>query len=108
MLEKLRNNQSLTSIAKEYGVDHSTISYHKQKHGIEGMANSGRPKLPPKPPKTPKPKAEKAKPIVYVRDRKFYPLEDVLLGDKINVGKSYAEYVEEDRKRREKLSPPKG
>ena len=98
MLDKLRNKESIPSIARFYNVDPSTISWHKKKHGIVGGMRAGRHKLPPKPPKPPK------KPQVFVRDRKFYPLEDELLGDKINVGKSYIDYVKESAERGEQTA----
>ena len=98
MLDKLRNKESIPSIAKFYNVDTSTISYHKKKYDIVGGVRAGRPKSPPKPPKVKKP------PQVFVRDRKFYPLEDELLGDKINVGKSYKDYVKESAERGEQTA----
>ena len=86
-VESLRINSNNKSIAKEHKVLPPTVSYWRRKLAIPRPNNDTLKYIPKR-----------------LIDRKFYPLEDELLGDKINVGKSYIDYVKESAERGEQTA----
>lgn len=70
-------------IAKQFRIDHSTVYYHLVKNGVELRTSVIRLK----------PQVRKVVTVISHTD---------FDGDKLNEGKSYQEYIEEDRKRQRK------
>lgn len=84
MFEMFKNKNSITSIARHFGVDRSSLHYHIKKAQL------------PKPPKSPKTKYQ----MEYPKNMNDKPLEDYYEnGERINSGRSYKEYREIEEKR---------
>lgn len=82
MLEMRRGGMTYTAIATYYGNDHTTIVYHCKKHNVYPncpVVRISTKKLPP------------------VMIQKSEPKYALLIEEKINVGKSYKEYLNENR-----------
>src|SRR3990167_3539687 len=85
----LEKGHSYLSLAKYFGVDHSSIIYRARKLGYPSSHRAFFHHR-----KTP----TLAK--LYPKDGKLYPLKDILLGDKINPGHSYKEYQAIENKKK--------
>lgn len=84
----LSEGYNYSSIARYFGCNHSTVIYHANKLG-EIKGKRGKTLLK-------KPKFGSI-PINPKRSsHKFTPLEDYILGEKINTGKNYADYLRGD------------
>src|SRR3990167_1525065 len=76
------------TIAKYFSCDHSSIIWHARKLGVK--ANGGKPRSP-----------IKVKHQSHPRNQRYFPLKDVYIenGERINLGKTYQEYLDIEQKR---------
>ena len=94
MLDLVKQGYSYRSIALKFECDRSSILYQARKHKIERLVKIVNPKSPKS----------------YPQDGRTFKLKDYYVenNEKINKGKTYAEYVkdEQDRKWKEFINKP--
>ena len=92
---------SSSAIAHHLGCDHSSVDYHVKKHGLIYGKKTSLPKLTQK--------VEKVKPQRIPKSLNDTALNDYYWesGEKINVGKSYAQYRAIEQGKKDKLEEKK-
>ena len=94
MLELVKQGHSYAFLSRKFECDRSSILYQARKHKIERLVKIVNPKSPKS----------------YPQDGRTFKLKDYYVenGEKINKGKTYAEYVkeEQDRKWKEFIYKP--